>query len=306
MKRIEEFTRYLRAVQLPNTVRKYTASAEQFLNWLNDNGFSELGAAPRDAFSNYILELTEEGYLTATLNLQIASVNRYLKWCRLKEIPTPDFHPPETPKQNRIVVRDILTPKTMSQYFELADELREPTRTAVMLLPCMGLRVSEMVSLPLKCFQRVPLQLKDNTRKEVLTAVVKGKGGNERFVPLLNEGEPLVMDYIEGWRSQHPDIKWFFPGSKRKTRGARRHISERALHDAIQRIRRPLGRKFTPHTMRRTYLTFLYRRGVEPVALAKIAGHKDVKTLMNFYLYLDEVDLSSAVHEAGGKLTGEE
>jgi integrase len=75
------------------------------------------------------------------------------------------------------------------------------------------------------------------------------------------------------------------------------------LRKAVQKIRMPLKMDFTAHTMRRTYLTTLYRKGVDPIIIQKIAGHKDLKTLINHYLYLDEYDLAGAVHGSGGKLT---
>lgn len=304
MQNLEAFGRYITSVRSKATSKKYVAAARRFLRWLDDGGFPELKNAPRDVLTQYVSELVEAGLLPATIHLQLAGINRYLKWCLMKEIELPAFFPPELPKRIKTEVKDILTPELFEQYFILADELNEPVRSAVMLLPCTGLRAQEMVSLPLVgCLRRTPLLLKDGTQKETLTMLVKGKGGRERFVPLLDEGARVVSKFVQGWRRDHVDTKWFFPG--RKYKAVHRHLSDRTLRGAVQHIWRPLGRKFTPHTLRRTYLTFLYHQGVDPVTLAKIAGHRDVKTLMNFYLYLDEVDLSSAVHNAGGQLIGD-
>jgi integrase len=80
-------------------------------------------------------------------------------------------------------------------------------------------------------------------------------------------------------------------------------MSDRTLRAALQHIRTPLGMRFTPHTMRRTYLTTLFRKGVDSAVLAKIAGHADIKTLITHYLALDDVDVARAVHMVGAKLT---
>jgi hypothetical protein len=54
--------------------------------------------------------------------------------------------------------------------------------------------------------------------------------------------------------------------------------------------------------MRRTYLTTLFKQGVSPTVLAKIAGHGNVQVLVNHYLQLDASDLAAAVHAPGGRL----
>jgi integrase/recombinase XerD len=304
MENLEGFARYITAIRTKTTSRKYLAAIRRFLDWLKDRGVADLRKAPRDVLGEYVSELVEDGLLPSTIHLQVAGINRYLKWCAEHDVELPAFYPPELPSRIKTEVKDVLTPDLFGQYFTLADELREPVRTAVMLLPCTGLRAQEMVTLPLVgSLRRTPLQLKGDTQKEALTLVVKGKGGHERFVPLLDEGVQVVSEFVKGWRRDHPDTKWFFPG--RRYKAASRHLSDRTLRGAIHHIWRPLGKKFTPHTLRRTYLTFLYHQGVDPVTLAKIAGHRDVKTLMNFYLYLDEVDIGAAVHNAGSQLMGE-
>jgi integrase len=207
----------------------------------------------------------------------------------------PDFYPAELPRK-KTRVKDILSPELFQHYFRLAEGLKEPARTAVLLLPSSGLRAEELCGLPLQCLRRSPLLLKNGYKKQTLTIVVKGKGGNERLVPLLDEGAQAVAAYLKGWRRRHPDTKWLFPGRNS-------HMADRTLRKAIQKVRVPLKMTWTPHTMRRTYLTTLYRKGVDPIIIQKIAGHKDLKTLINHYLYLDENDLVTAVHSSGGRLT---
>jgi integrase len=214
----------------------------------------------------------------------------------MENIEVPDFHPPEMPRHTR-QIRDALAPELFERYFNLAAELDEPVRTAAMLLPCTGLRGGEMVGLPLGCMKRSKITLRDGTEKGVLMFRVFGKGGHERWVPLLDEGAQMVVGYLRGWRRSHSDAKWLFPGRKG-------HMSDRTLRAALQHIRTPLGMRFTPHTMRRTYLTTLYRKGVDIGYLAKIAGHTDTKTLLNHYLAINDIDIATAVHETGGSLKG--
>ena len=293
---LEAFERYMLSIRSPVTAAKYVTAAENFLNWLGEQGYLSLDRAPRNSLRNYCMVLVEDGYSPATVHARIAGVSRFVKWCRTEEIKVPNFYPAERPK-NITKVKEVLSPDLFAHYFRLAEELREPARSAVMMLPCSGLRGQELVSLPLRSLRRTPLLLQNGKKKQTLTLIVKGKGGDERLVPLLDEGAQVIVGYLQGWRKRHPDTRWLFPG---RIRG---HMSSRTLRGAVQHIRGPLKMDFTAHTMRRTYLTTLYRKGVDPIILQKIAGHKNLKTLINHYLYLDEFDLAGAVHGSGGRLT---
>ena len=141
----------------------------------------------------------------------------------------------------------------------------------------------------------VNVQMQDGGHQKYIALRIIGKGDHERVVPLYREGENILRDYMT-WRREHTDPEWMFPG---KTG----HIKDRTLRAALQRVREPLGMKFTSHTMRRTYLTSLLRSGMDSAYVAKIAGHADVRTLVEHYLALDEYDIVRAFRQSGGKLS---
>lgn len=294
---LEPFGRFIATVLSEGTEGKYTAAAEKFLTWCALQGWEDWEDLPPTTLRDYCAGLVEAEYRPATVQAQMAGVGRFIKWARQQGYKLATFHDPELPRNHR-KVKDSLSPELLTHYFRIADDLDEPVRTAAMLLPCAGLRGSELVSLPLSSLRSTRLKLEDGSIKETTTLVVKGKGGDERMVPLLDEGAKLLAGYVAkgGWRWKQSDPDWLFPGRHG-------HLADRTLRSAVQRIREPLKMRFTPHTMRRTYLTSLYRQGVDPLTLAKIAGHKDVKTLMTHYLALDEFDLAGAVHNKGGRLS---
>ncbi len=295
---IEAFERYITSVRTPGTARKYAISTQKFLTWCADSGWADLVTAPRSAVANYCVALVEAGYSASTVQMQLAGVRRYIKWAAREDERIPVFHDPEPPRNVRRI-KDVLAPEVFEAYFDLAEKLREPSRTAAMLLPCAGLRSNEMTTLPLDCLKVVPVDMGEAGVKSTLSLrVTNTKGGDERIIPLLDEGAEILREYLssEGWRSKHPDADWLFPGSRNVC------MSDRTLRKAVEKVREPLGLKFTSHTMRRTYLTTLYRRGVPAATLAKISGHKDVKTLIESYLDLNAADLAEAVHTAGGSL----
>ena len=183
-------------------------------------------------------------------------------------------------------------------------------RTAVMLLPCCGLRASELVSIRLAHIKRARVKLRDKDRKgkpkykTTLFLKVFGKGGKERHVPLMEEGVEILTGYLAGWRRTQPG-PWLFPRiTKNRSGSGRRHISDRYLRDALQRMREPLGLdEITPHTMRRTYITTLWRKKVDLKTIADIAGHANVQTTIDHYIAMEPSDAIRALHEAGSSLT---
>jgi site-specific recombinase XerD len=294
---LDAFGRYIATTRSGPTAKRYLIAVRQFLDWLDRYAPGKnVTQAPRDTLAQYALALLQGNYQSTTIRSHLAGITRYLRWLESKySAQIPKFNEPELPRTKRKAVKDTLAPAALADYFEAAGMLEEPVRTAALLLPCSGLRCQEMVSLPLACLQRQRLQQVDGTTKDVLTLRVTGKGGHERLVPLLDEGAAVLVEYLRGWRRAHKNPRWLFPGR-------RGPMSTRALRNAVQLVRKPSGLLYTPHSMRRTYLTTLFRQGVSPTVLAKIAGHGNVQVLVNHYLQLDADDIAGAVHAAGGRL----
>jgi site-specific recombinase XerD len=291
------FEKYITSIRSKTTAEHYVTSTTLFLKWLESTlGPVPLTTLPRNILSQYAQSLLEAGYLSGTVHAHLAGVKRYFRWVsETANVEFPPFYRPELPRGKR-KVKDALSSEMLSHFFRVASELDEPLRTAVMLLPCSGLRSNEMVTLPLAALKRSPFQLSNGTTKDTLCLQLFGKGGHERIVPLLDEGAEILMHYLRTWRRTHDDKLYMFPGRHSG------HLSTRAVRDAVQKIRVGFRAKWTPHTLRRTYLTALYRKGVDPTILAKIAGHSDVQILIDHYLALDEHDVVSAVHSTGGRL----
>lgn len=297
----ETFAKYIEATRSKVTAEKYRFGVEQFLTTVMENGYEDFQSLPRGILNRYVQILMERGYSASSVSVYMAGIKRYLKWVRDQGTSLPDMSEPDMPRQNH-VIRDSLSPDQLKVYFRIADELPEPSRSAVLLLPCTGLRASEMAELRLSSIRRVRVRVGGVMRHTVALRIV-GKGGKERTVPVLEEGVPVLTGYLSGYRRKAPTCPWIFPGHiTKKNRANIPPLATRTLRDAIVHVREPLGLKFTPHTMRRTYLTALYRRGVDPATLAKIAGHANIQTLFRHYLMLDDHDVLRAVHERGASI----
>lgn len=294
---LKAFVSHVYRTRSSSTSKKYEQAATKFVRTLEFNGITSFEKLPRNVLQQFVDSLIGH-YAPASIHVHLAGVQKYLTWVKNQGVKVPELMEPETPKIPHRM-RDSLSVDDMSVYFDQASDLPEPAKTAVILLPCTGLRAQEMVELPLSAIHKVSVLLEDGTRKNTLALSVIGKGDKQRSVPILDEGVEALMLYLAGERKNRSG-PWVFPGmvSKQNRHGAK-PMSVRLLRDALVRVREPLGMEITPHTMRRTYLTSLWRMGVDAPTIAKIAGHANIQTLFKHYLALDEQDVLRAVHSRG-------
>lgn len=295
---VSRFELHFATLRSTQTAKLYGYAARAFLDWLAERGIRSIDQAPLSVLQDYTSELLQS-YQPSSAKVKIVGVQRYLEWCRARGLNVPLFLEPDLPRPYT-KMRDVLDQHGLVKFMEATSKLPEPERTALRLLPGCGLRVEELAALRLDDLRMASVPLKDGQSRDYLVLRVRGKGRKERMVPVLDESKAAVEKYMPGWRKNFPDERWLFP-SLQSSSG---HITGRQLRYAVEELREPLGVQFTPHTFRRTYLTELYRRGVEPVLIAKIAGHSSIETLIRHYLAIDHTDVVRAVHKTGGRLFG--
>lgn len=294
---LQSFVSHLYRTRSAATATKYEEAANKFIRALRFNGITRFEDLPRNILQQFV-DTMRDTYAPNSIHVYLAGAQKYLDWVKNQGAKLPELSEPEAPKIPHRM-RDSLSVEDMPVYFSQAGELPNPVKTALILLPCTGLRAQEMAELPLSAIHKVSVKLEDGTRKNTLALNVIGKGDKERSVPILDDGVEALLMYLAGDRRRLPG-PWVFPGmvSKVNKHGVK-PMSVRLLRDAVTRVREPLGMQITPHTMRRTYLTSLWRMGVDAPTIAKIAGHANIQTLFKHYLALDEQDVLRAVHSRG-------
>ena len=96
-------------------------------------------------------------------------------------------------------------------------------RCIVELLYATGLRVSELVTLPLAAARRDPRFL-----------LISGKGGKERVVPLSEPSRLALAGYLEcreRFLRDMPPSRWLFP-----SRGARGHLTRQRTGQMLKEL----------------------------------------------------------------------
>ena len=165
-------------------------------------------------------------------------------------------------------------PKTLSED-EVESLLHAPNtdeplghrdRTMLELLYATGLRVSELINLK---------QSQVNFNQGVLRIV--GKGDRERLIPLGEESQRWLKDFIEGSRMEillERQTDYLFPTRRgdRMTRQAFWHIIKRYAEKASIR------KKLSPHSLRHAFATHLLNRGADLRVVQLLLGHSDLST----------------------------
>ncbi len=145
------------------------------------------------------------------------------------------------------------------------------------LLLGTGIRVSECVGLDLN-----DVDFKNNG------ITVTRKGGNQMVVYFGDEVADALLKYINGDRKATTPLSGhenaLFLSSQR------RRIGVQAVENMVKKYAKQVtpNKKITPHKLRSTYGTNLYRETGDIYLVADVLGHKDVNTTKKHYAAIDD------------------
>jgi integrase/recombinase XerD len=143
-------------------------------------------------------------------------------------------------------------------------------RAMLELLYAAGLRVTELVSLPVTAIQP--------SRALVL---VKGKGGKERVVPLGEPALKAVQEWLVVRKKMLGDKRasvYLFPSS---TRGKDAHLSRQRLFQLLKQLALAAKldpKRLSPHVVRHAFATHLIEHGADLRSVQTMLGHADIAT----------------------------
>lgn len=159
------------------------------------------------------------------------------------------------------------------------------TRALLELLYATGLRVTELVSLP------VSVAWSDEP-----FFMVKGKGGKERMVPVTQTARDAVSVHLE-LRDRDPrsdDCPWLFPAES-YTKPIARQVFARDLKALGARCGIPAAR-MSPHVLRHAFASHLLQNGADLRVVQQLLGHADISTTQ-IYTHVMEERLHRLVSE---------
>jgi integrase/recombinase XerD len=185
-------------------------------------------------------------------------------------------------------------PKTLSEaeVTRLLEAARERGRNPVdrlrdtalfELLYATGLRVTELVSLPLSSVRGDPRMI-----------LVRGKGDKERMVPLSTPARAALADWLalrdvedEAQRKAgRATSRFLFPGD-----GVEGHLTRQYFHHLVKDVAVRAGispARVTPHVLRHAFATHLLAHGADLRVIQTLLGHSDIATTEIYTHVLDD------------------
>ena len=141
------------------------------------------------------------------------------------------------------------------------------TLTILEILYSTGMRVSELVALPLSDFIRINDLLQ-----------IKGKGGVYRHVAFNKESKKMVEMWLLHRSSIEKFIenKYIFPSTN-----GNGHITRQAVYKDLCELSKSINMEniqVSPHKIRHSFATHMLNRGADLRALQKLLGHADIST----------------------------
>ncbi len=240
----------------------------------------------------FIAMRVESGAKPRSTARQLSSFRRFFRYIMREGLrdsdPTADI---EMPRIGRSL------PQTLSEdevdLLLSAPITEEPLghrdRAMLELLYATGLRVSELINIQ---------QSQINFNEGVLRIV--GKGDRERLIPLGEESQRWIRDFIDGPRMEillERQTDYLFPTRRgdRMTRQAFWHIIKRYAEKAGVR------KKLSPHSLRHAFATHLLNRGADLRVVQLLLGHSDLSTTQIYTHVARErlKDLHSKHHPRG-------
>ena len=271
-----------------NTQLAYARDLADFTDWLAERACG-LATAQKADVESYLVHCDKQGLAKSTRARRLSAIKQLYRFCFEEGLrvdnPAVQISGPG---------RDKRLPKTLTtdEVDRLLDAATRHGRTdadrlrntcLMQLLYATGMRVSELVSLPLSSAKGDPRML-----------LIRGKGGKERMVPLSPPARVALRDWLavrladeDAARSAGRSASAFlFP-----SRGKSGHLTRHAFYMIIKDLAVKGGvspDKVTPHTLRHAFATHLLANGADLRAIQTFLGHADVSTTEIYTHVLEE------------------
>ena len=286
----------------PNTLDAYRRDLTDFSEFLarSRQGFV---SAETQALRDYLADLDARGFKSSSVARRLSAIRHLFRFLMNERIRSDD---PAAilsgPKRGRglpkvLSISDVDRLLTRAKALTEIPEASPLQRLRAMRLYCLlevlyatGLRVSELVALPLSA-----------SRRDAAMIVVRGKGDKERLVPLNQASRQAMTDYLAAIEALKPDSKknaasskWLFPSFGESGHLTRQHFARDLKELAASAGLAP--RLVSPHVLRHAFASHLLHNGADLRIVQTLLGHTDISTTQ-IYTHVVEERLKSLVRD---------
>ncbi|MEI6558860.1 MAG: site-specific tyrosine recombinase XerD [Rhodospirillaceae bacterium] len=283
-----------------NTLDAYRRDLTDAGRWLAGQGLG-LSLAGSDDLRRYLQQLTAAGSAPRTVARRLSALRQFYRFLcsegRRADDPASAL---DGPAQGRPLPR-LVDEDGVSALIRAAGliEGAEGVRLVTLLevLYATGLRVSELVGLPLTALPR-----------DGRCLIVRGKGGKERLVPL----SPPAREALALWLPLRPGFlpaggggkaeRYLFPSPS----AADGHLTRQRFGQMLKDLACAAGldpEALSPHVLRHAFATHLLDHGADLRSVQKMLGHADIATTQ-IYTHVTSDRLKRTVaehHPLGGR-----
>ncbi|MFU8864171.1 MAG: site-specific tyrosine recombinase XerD [Rhodobacterales bacterium] len=270
-----------------NTLLAYGRDLKDFADWLSKRG--TFVTATQDDVEAYLIHCDAQGLAKSTRARRLSAIRQLYRFAFEEgwraDNPAIQISGPGRDKRlpKILSVEEVDRLLTAARSTGRGKDDRVRNTCLMELLYATGMRVSELVSLPVAAARGDPRML-----------LIMGKGGKERMVPL----SPPARDALSVWLSVRDKVeaaqrakgktasRFLFPSS-----GKAGHLTRHMFYLLIKDMAVLAGispAKVTPHTLRHAFATHLLANGADLRAIQTLLGHADVATTEIYTHVLDE------------------
>ena len=289
--RLEAFLEMLSAERgaSQNTLDAYARDLRDFGAALKTRGkvFSAFDSSDVRA---YLALMEQAGLAASTAARRLSSIRQFAQFLMSDDVraddPCASIEGPKLsrplPKTLSVEEVDLLLRATESYGAAIADPVKKSyrqarTRCLMQVIYATGLRVSELVGLPVAAVSGAEQMLG-----------VKGKGGRERLVPLSEPAADAIAHYLVCRKEALGEAKsaFLFP-SRGKSGHLTRHRFAQMLKELAE-IAQIDPTRLSPHTLRHAFASHLLANGADLRSVQQLLGHADISTTQIYTHVLEE------------------
>lgn len=286
-RRLEGFLEMLAAERgaARNTQDAYRRDLGDLATFLGRRGES-LDAASEDGLRAYLGHLDAAGMAPRTAARRLSAIRQFHRFLYSEGLrPDDPTTRLDSPRLGRPLPKILDTAEcdALLAAARLRPAPDGPRLVAIVeLLYAGGLRVSELVDLPVNAVAR-----------GTTTLLVRGKGDRERVVPLAASAVDAVGAYMAARPSFLPKgalraaaERWLFPSRGAEARLTRRRVGQMLKELAIEAGLDPA--RLSPHVLRHAFATHLVDGGADLRSVQRMLGHADIATTQIYTHVADE------------------
>ncbi|MBE1207361.1 site-specific tyrosine recombinase XerD [Aminobacter carboxidus] len=284
--RIEAFLEMMSAERgaADNTLSSYRRDLEDASEFLG----GRLAEADAAAIRSYLDDIAGRGFAATSQARKLSALRQFFRFLYAEGLRSDD--PTgilDSPKKDRPLPKTMSEAETGRLLDRAATEASETAdgdslaatrmHALVEVLYATGLRVSELVSLPLTVAMR-----------DERFFVVRGKGDKDRMVPLSSKARTAMRAWLDQ-RNRDPrqaDSVFLFPASSQSG-----HLPRQVFARDLKGLAARAGiasAKISPHVLRHAFASHLLQNGADLRAVQQLLGHSDISTTQIYTHVLEE------------------